>query len=70
MAARLGLAGVAFRPMHYHTAYGARHNFRFLDPARQAAFLEVVAANAGRPLDQVSREQEPRWQPDVMVFRE
>jgi len=70
MAARLGLAGVAFRPMHYHTAYGARHNFRFLDPARQAAFLDVVAANAGSPLDQVSREQEPLWKPDVMVFRE
>ena len=70
MAARLGLAGVAFRPMHYHTAYGARHNFRFPDPARQARFLDVVAANRGRPLDAVSREEEAQWKPDVMVFRE
>lgn len=68
MAARLGLVGVAFRPMHYHTAYGARHNFHFLDPARQAEFDALVKATEGQPLVDVSRAQECTWSADVMVF--
>ena len=68
VATRLGLAGVAFRPMHYHTAYGARHDFQFLEPARQARFEALIAATDGQPLDDVSRAQQA-WEPDVMVFR-
>ncbi len=69
MSARLGLAGVAFRPMHYHTGYGARHDFRFVDAGRQAQFEALVRESAGRPLAEVSRELEATWSPDVMVFR-
>ena len=70
MAARLNLAGVAFRPMHYHAAFGARHQFRFLDPERQQAFEQLVRDNADRPLAEVSRALDRSWLPDVMVFQE
>lgn len=62
-ATRLGLAGLAFRPAWYHTAYAARHDGSFQDPARQGRFeamlrdlrrvplLEVtLAASEGRVL--------------------
>jgi acetoin utilization deacetylase AcuC-like enzyme len=42
LAARLGLAGVAFKPAWYHTAYVARQRFRFLDPRRQGRFEALV----------------------------
>lgn len=42
MAQRMGLAGVVFRPAHFHTAYTARHNFFFVDPARQGRFEALV----------------------------
>jgi len=42
IAKRLGLAGVAFRPAHFHTAYSARHNMAFADPARQGRFEALV----------------------------
>lgn len=69
MADRLRLAGVAFRPMHYHTAYGARHDFHFVDTTRQALFEALNAETRGRPLLEVSRAQSGSWEPDVMVFR-
>jgi len=50
MARRLGLAGVAFRPAWYHTAFGARHNFAFVDPLRQGRFEAMVRDLAGLPL--------------------
>ena len=54
MARRLGLAGVAFRPAHYHTAFPARHNFSFVDPARQGRFEALVRDLAGVPLLQAT----------------
>jgi acetoin utilization deacetylase AcuC-like enzyme len=50
MAIRLGLGGVAFRPSHYHVAYVARHEFRFVDPPRQGRFEALVRDLAGVPL--------------------
>jgi acetoin utilization deacetylase AcuC-like enzyme len=50
IAIRLGLAAVAFRPAHYHIAYAARHEFRFVDPARQGRFEALVRDLAGVPL--------------------
>jgi acetoin utilization deacetylase AcuC-like enzyme len=50
MARRLDLAAVVFRPAHYHTAFPARHNFAFLDPARQGRFEALVRDLAGVPL--------------------
>jgi len=50
MAKRLGLAGVAFRPAHFHTAFTARHNMAFADPARQGRFEALIRDTAHLPL--------------------
>jgi hypothetical protein len=50
MAVRLGLGGVVIRPAHYHMAYAARHEFAFVDPARQGRFEALVRDTAGVPL--------------------
>lgn len=50
MAIRLGLAGVVFRPSHYHLAYTARHDFAFVDPPRQGRFEAMIRDLAGVPL--------------------
>ncbi|MCM2334272.1 MAG: histone deacetylase [Anaeromyxobacteraceae bacterium] len=50
MALRLGLAGVAFRPAHYHSAYTARHHFAFVDAARQGRFEALVRDLSHLPL--------------------
>ncbi len=50
MAIRLGLGGVVYRPSHYHTAYPARHELRFVDPARQGRFEALVRDLADVPL--------------------
>ena len=42
VARRLGLSGVAYRPAYFHTAYPARHRFRFIDAQRQGRFLELI----------------------------
>jgi acetoin utilization deacetylase AcuC-like enzyme len=42
VAARLKLHGVAYRPAYFHTAYPARHRFRFVQPERQGRFLALV----------------------------
>ena len=47
MAKRLGLAGVAFRPAWYHTAYAARKRFQFVDAARQGRFEALARDLAG-----------------------
>ncbi|HET7755007.1 MAG TPA: histone deacetylase, partial [Anaeromyxobacteraceae bacterium] len=54
IARRLELAGVVFRPAHYHTAFPARHNFRFVDPARQGRFEAMVRDLAAVPLLEVT----------------
>jgi acetoin utilization deacetylase AcuC-like enzyme len=54
MAVRLGLAGVAFRPAHYHTAYAGRTHFRFVDSARQGRFVAMLRDLANLPLLTVS----------------
>jgi hypothetical protein len=50
LAIRLGLAGVAFRPSHFHLAYTARHDFEFVEPARQGRFEAMVRDLAAVPL--------------------
>jgi hypothetical protein len=50
MAVRLGLSGVAFRPSHYHLAFTARHDFAFVDPARQGRFEAMVRDLSALPL--------------------
>lgn len=42
VARRLGLSGVAYRPAYFHTAYPARHRFRFIDAKRQGRFLALI----------------------------
>ncbi|HET9599873.1 MAG TPA: histone deacetylase [Anaeromyxobacteraceae bacterium] len=54
MARRLGLAGVAFRPAHYHTAFSARHNFAFVDAARQGRFEALVRDLRPLPLGEAT----------------
>jgi hypothetical protein len=50
MAIRTGLAGVAFRPSHFHLSYTARHDFAFVEPARQGRFEAMVRDLAFLPL--------------------
>jgi len=79
MAKRLGLAGVASRPMWYHLAVVARARFRFVDPARQGRFEAMMRDLAHLPLleatravaeGRVSLNGEPyRWEPDDLVLR-
>src|SRR5262249_49919611 len=54
IARRLELAGVAFRPAWYHTAYAARYRFRFVDPARQGRFEALIRDLRGVPLLEAS----------------
>jgi acetoin utilization deacetylase AcuC-like enzyme len=42
MAVRLGLGGVVYRPAWLHTAWAARHEFVFVDPARQGRFEALL----------------------------
>ncbi len=50
MARRLGCAGVAIRPGHYHIAYGARRDLAFIDPRRQGRFEALIRDLSGIPL--------------------
>jgi len=50
MARRLDLAGVVFRPAHFHTAFAARRHFAFVDAARQGRFEALVRDLAPLPL--------------------
>jgi hypothetical protein len=78
MARRLALGGVAFRPAHFHTAFSARHNLQFADPARQGRFEALVRDLAEVPLGEataavdagrVRMDGEPyTWEADDMVF--
>jgi len=55
VAARLGLAAVAFRPASYHVAYACRRGFSFADPDRQGRFLALQDALGDRPLLDATR---------------
>jgi len=78
MAVRLGLSGVAFRPSHYHLAYTARHDFAFVDPARQGRFESMFRDLAAVPLLEVTHAvadgrvllngQPYAWEADEMAF--
>jgi acetoin utilization deacetylase AcuC-like enzyme len=78
IAIRLGLAGVAFRPSHYHLAFTARHDFGFVDPARQGRFEAMVRDLSGLPLLEATRavadgrvllDGRPyTWEADEMAF--
>lgn len=78
MALRLDLAGVAFRPAHYHTAFTARHNFSFADPARQGRFEALMRDLSHLPLAEATEAVDAgrvrldgtpyRWEPDEMVM--
>jgi acetoin utilization deacetylase AcuC-like enzyme len=78
MALRLGLAGVVFRPAHYHSAYSARHHFTFVDPHRQGRFEALVRDLAHLPLleatslvagGRVLLDGQPyTWEADEMVY--
>ncbi|HSN13517.1 MAG TPA: histone deacetylase, partial [Anaeromyxobacteraceae bacterium] len=78
MAVRLGLAGVAYRPAHFHTAYAARHQFAFVNPARQGRFealirdlahLSLREATAAMDEGRVRMNGEPyAWEADEMAF--
>ncbi|HET7825452.1 MAG TPA: histone deacetylase [Anaeromyxobacter sp.] len=79
IAVRLGLAGVAFRPAHYHVAYAARHEFSFVAAPRQGRFEALVRALAGLPLleatvaideGRIRMDGAPyAWESDEMAFR-
>jgi acetoin utilization deacetylase AcuC-like enzyme len=79
MAKRVGLAGVAFRPMWFHLAALARFRFRFADPVRQGRFEAMVRDLSSHPMLEMTRavvdgrvllNGEPYpWEPDDMVSR-
>ncbi len=77
MAKRLHLSGVALRPAAFHIAFTARHEFRFVDTARQGRFLALVDVLEGMPLADATRAVSTgrlrldgtpyTWEPDLMV---
>ncbi|MDP2306730.1 MAG: histone deacetylase [Pseudomonadota bacterium] len=77
VALRLGLAGVAFRPMHLHSAWTGRHEFHFVEAPRQARFEALMRDARGRPLPVIDAALDEgrvlldgapyRWEPDMMV---
>ncbi len=78
MAVRLGLAGVVFRPAHYHTAFAARRYFAFADAARQGRFEAMVRDLGHLPLIEATQAVDEKrtlmngepyaWEADEMVF--
>jgi hypothetical protein len=78
MALRLGLAGVAYRPAHYHTAFAGRHHFSFVDAERQGRFEALVRDLGSIPLLDATRAIDEKrvhldgkpyeWEPDEMVL--
>lgn len=55
IAQRLSLDGVAFRPSWYHMAWAARHEARFVDPARQGRFEALTRDLRALPLLEATR---------------
>lgn len=77
IAARVGLDGVAFRPMFIHSAWTARYDFRFIDPVREGQFEALVRDLRGTPLPAIDAAlgegrltcngEVWRWEPELMV---
>ncbi|MEL6178981.1 MAG: histone deacetylase [Myxococcota bacterium] len=77
MAKRLNLDGLAYRPAHAHTAYPSRHDFRFLDPARQGRFeallddldhLSLLELTTAMDQERIQLNGQPYlWEADLMV---
>lgn len=78
IARRLNLAGIAYRPAWYHTAYAGRYFLRFVDPPRQGRFEALMRDLAQVPLlEATTALAEGRvtcngeaytWEADVMAF--
>jgi acetoin utilization deacetylase AcuC-like enzyme len=78
MARRLDLAGLAFKPAWYHTAYVARQQFRFHDPGVQGRFEAMLRDLAGVGLVEISTAiaggrvrlngQPYKWEAEDMVW--
>jgi acetoin utilization deacetylase AcuC-like enzyme len=78
MALRLGLAGVVYRPAHYHTAFPGRDYFTFVDSARQGRFEALLRDLSGLSLKEASQAidegrvlldgQPYRWEAEEMAF--
>lgn len=79
-ANRLGLAGVALSPAHYHVAYAARERVKFVDPARQGRFEALMRdlSSKGSLLEITTAIDQGRvrlngavyrWEPSEMVSR-
>jgi acetoin utilization deacetylase AcuC-like enzyme len=78
MAVRLGLAGVVFRPTHYHMAFAARSHFTFVDATRQGRFdalvrdlsqLSLLEATQAVDENRVLLDGRPySWEADEMAF--
>jgi acetoin utilization deacetylase AcuC-like enzyme len=77
VARRLGLAGFAFTPAWYHTAFAARRSMRFVSPDVQGRFEALMEALSDLPLSEATQavtegrvrlNGEPyRWEAAVMV---
>jgi len=77
MARRLGMAGLAYRPAWFHTAYAARYHLRFVDAARQGRFQALIRDLSHLPLLEATvavAEGHVRlngevytWEPDLMA---
>ncbi len=78
IARRLGLAGVAYRPAWYHTAYSGRYHFVFADARRQGRFEAMQRDLRPHPLIEITRaaaegrlcmnDEHYTWEADAMVF--
>jgi acetoin utilization deacetylase AcuC-like enzyme len=78
MALRLELAGVVYRPAHFHTAFAGRHHFSFVDAERQGRFEALIRDLRDVPLLEATRAVEAgrvmldgkpyAWEPDEMVL--
>lgn len=78
VASRLNLHGVAYRPAYFHTAYPARHHFRFVTPERQGRFLALIRDLSHLPLLEASTAlaegrvllcgRTYKWEADEMVY--
>jgi acetoin utilization deacetylase AcuC-like enzyme len=77
VAQRLKLAGVAYRPAWFHTAYAGRYDFRFVDPRVQGRFealmrdfSEISLLDLTRSItdDRVLINGKPyRWEAEIMA---
>lgn len=77
MALRLGLAGVGIRPAWLHVAFACRHDFHFVDAARQGRFVALLRDLQAIPVHKLTvhvaegrvlLDGEPyAWEPELML---